>query len=259
MTAGGAPETAAERPESGWVPYVAPYFAFLAIVQLQSPGWFDGSLLLRALQVAVPAGLLLYYFRQGAFPELRGFRWTLPGVAGDVLLGLAIAALWIVPFEAGWLEKPEKASFDPSEFGEGYRDLALGLRLAGYALVTPFVEELFVRSFLIRAAELLHLSRERGLEIDSERDFRDFPMARFAWKGFVGTVLFFTFTHVPWQWGVAFVTGVVWNLWLYQRGHILPLVISHAVANGAIWLATVTDGFGLTDAEGSPLDLWYQL
>jgi len=249
----------APRPEPGWAPYVAPYFAFLLIVQLQSPGWFDHSLLLRALQVVVPAALLVHYLRRGGFPELRGFRPGVIGVAADVALGLAIAALWIVPFEAGWLERPDDArAFDPDAFGGAWRDVVLGLRLAGYVVVTPFVEELFVRSFLIRAAELLHVSR-RGLDVDFESDFRDLPVARFAWKGFVGTVLFFTFTHVDWQWPVAFVTGVVWNLWLYWRGHILPLVISHAVANGAIYLAVVTDGLGLGPALGRSLDLWYQL
>jgi membrane protease YdiL (CAAX protease family) len=128
----------------------------------------------------------------------------------------------------------------------------------GFVAVTPFVEELFVRSFLIRAAELIRFSR-RGLDVDFDADFRDLPVARFAWRGFVATLVLFTFSHLGWQWPVAFVTGLVWNLWLYHRGHILPLVISHAVANLTIFLLTVLGSGQLEDAQGRLLDLWYQL
>lgn len=247
----------APRGESGFMPYVAPYFGFLLIVQLQSPGWLDGSLVLRILQVLVPAGLLLHYARGGAYPELRGFRPSLSGVAGDVGLGLAIAALWIVPVEAGWIGRPEGKAFDPDQFGGELRGLVLGLRLTGFALVTPFMEELFVRSFLIRAAEAVSISR-KGLDIDFDLDFRDVPMARFAWRGFLVTVGFFAFSHLNWQWPAAFVTGIVWNLWLYHRGHLMALVISHATANLAIFLAVIY-GPRLLPGGGSALDLWYQL
>jgi CAAX prenyl protease-like protein len=247
------------RAESGWLPYVAPYLAFLAITEVQARPIGEGSLVLWLLRVVVPAGLLLHYFRRGAFPELRGFRPTLGGVTADVVLGVAIAALWILPVELGWLSKPDELSrFDPDQLGTSLRDVVLGLRLAGFAVVTPFVEELFVRSFLIRAAELLRFSR-RGLDIDFDTDFRDLPVARFAWKGFLVTVVLFTFSHLGWQWPAALVTGIVWNLWLYQRGHILPLVISHAVANATIFAVTVLASGRFTDAQGRLLDLWYQL
>jgi hypothetical protein len=202
---------------------------------------------------------LLYYARRGAFPELRGFRASAGGITADILLGVAIAALWIAPFELGWLHKPEGLEgMDPDQFGTSLRPVVLGLRLAGYAAVTPFMEELFVRSFLIRAAELIQVSR-RGVHVDFDGDFRKFPLARFAWKGFVGTVFFFTFTHLGWQWPAAFVTGIVWNLWLYRRGHLMPLVISHAAANLTIFLLTVFASGRLQDAQGRLLDLWYQL
>ena len=254
--------SAATRParaESGWLPYVAPYLGFLLITELQARPLGEGSLVLWLLRVVVPAGLLVYFFRRGAFPELRGFRPTLAGVSADVLLGIAIAGLWILPFETGWLPKPDALSrFDPDQLGASMRDVVLGLRLVGFVAMTPFVEELFVRSFLIRAAELIRFSR-RGLDVDFDADFRDLPVARFAWRGFVATLLLFTFSHLEWQWPVAFVTGLVWNLWLYHRGHILPLVISHAVANLTIFLLTVLGSGQLEDAQGRLLDLWYQL
>ncbi len=246
-------------PPASWPAYVYPYLAFLFITEVQARPVGEGSLVLWILRVLVPAGLILHYFRQGAFPELRGFRPTASGIAADVALGIAIAALWIVPFELGWLPKTSSASgFDPDQLGASLRDVVLGLRLLGFAAVTPFVEELFVRSFLIRAAELIRISR-RGIDVDFDTDVRSLPMARFAWRGFVGTAVFFTFSHLGWQWPVALVTGVIWNLWLYHRGHILPLVISHAVANLTIFAATVLASGRMTDAQGRVLDLWYQL
>lgn len=247
------------RSDSGWAAYVLPYLAFLLITEVQARPVGEGSLVLWILRVVVPAGLLLHYYRKGGFPELRGFRPTFSGVACDVVLGIAIALLWIVPFETGWLSKPDDMSrFDPDQLGASLRETVLGLRLVGFAAVTPFVEELFVRSFLIRAAELIRISR-RGIDVDFETDFRDLPMARFAWKGFVVTVVLFTFSHLGWQWPVALLTGIVWNLWLYHRGHIVPLIVSHAVANATIFILTVTASGRFADAQGRVLDLWYQL
>jgi uncharacterized protein len=133
-----------------------------------------------------------------------------------------------------WPSLARGEPFDPSLLGEERRTLTLALRLAGFALVTPFVEELFVRSFLLRFAETL----ERG-------DFRSVPIARFAWRGFVTTVLWFTFTHAQWEWWVAFPTGIAFNLWLYARGHLMACVVAHAVANAAIWGMVVLGAGGM--------------
>jgi CAAX prenyl protease-like protein len=155
-----------------------------------------------------------------------GHAAPIPTVA-DLALGISIAALWVGPYLL-WPALARGEPFDPTLLGEGRRDLALALRLAGFALVTPFVEELFVRSFLLRFAETF----ERG-------DFRSEPVARFALRGFVATVLWFTFSHAPWEWWVALPTGAVLNLWLYWRGHLIACVVAHGVANAAIWALVV--------------------
>ena len=93
MDAGGrGPDRA--RFGHGWYPYLAPYVGFLLLVEIGNrlPEAATGWMLL--LKVAVPAGLLVYYARQGCYPEMRGYRLG-PGSALDVLLGLAIAALWM--------------------------------------------------------------------------------------------------------------------------------------------------------------------
>jgi CAAX prenyl protease-like protein len=165
-----------------------------------------------------------------------------------VLFGLAIAALWVGPSLVSVALRPAAGEgFDPAEaFGADRTALALAVRLAGFAGVTPFVEELFVRSFLIRFVDAF----DRG------GDFRALPIGRFAWRSFVVTVLYFTFSHARWEWPVALASGVLFNLWLYRRRSLRALVLAHAVANAAIWGAVVFAPAGLATLGARPLDPW---
>jgi len=215
----------------GWWPYLAPYGVFLLLVEIAGRAPDSWAPWLLVLRVALPGAWLFAYARQGALPELRGYRPGWPGLAQDVLCGVAIAALWMAPFLLfPSLPRPEPGDgFDAGMFGAGREALALGVRLLGFALVTPFMEELFVRSFLIRLVDV----------IDGDMNFRKIPIGRFTWRSFAVTVFWFTFTHVSWEWGVAALAGVIFNLWLYRRRHIGSVIVAHAAANASIWLAVV--------------------
>ena len=228
----------AARRNHGWWAYLGPYGLFLILVEIGGRVPESAAGLMLALKVLLPGALWLYYWRRGDIPELRGYRPGLAGFAADVACGLVIAALWMAPFllfESLPRSDPEDG-FDPEMMGAENRGLVLGLRLLGFAGLTPFVEELFVRSFLIRLVDV----------IDTGKDFRNVPIARFTWRSFIVTVLWFTFTHVPWEWIVAFPAGILFNLWLYRRGHIGAPIVAHAVANASIWALVVF----------SPADLW---
>jgi CAAX prenyl protease-like protein len=221
----------ANRSAHGWWPYLGPYGLFLILVELQGrvpesvEPWIFG------LRVLVPGLWLLAYFLRGELPELRGYRPGAAGLASDVLCGVAIAALWMGPFLLfPSLPRPAPSEgFDATIFGPGREALALAARLVGFAAVTPFMEELFVRSFLIRLADV----------VDTDMNFKKLPIARFTWRSFLVTVFWFTFTHVQWEWVVAGVAGVIFNLWLYRRRHIGSVVVAHAAANASLWLAVV--------------------
>ena len=209
----------------GALAYVAPYAAFLALAEAGAR-WPDLEVALFPLRVIAPAALLGWFWSKGAYAELRGYPLG-RGTAADVAAGLAVAALWLGPYLL-WPALPRGEPFDPALYGDARRPLAFGLRLLGFALVTPLVEELFVRSFLVRFAERF----ERG-------DFRDEPIARFALRGFVVSVLWFGFSHAAWEWWVAFPAGLAFNAWLYTRGSLMPCVVAHAAANAAIWAVVV--------------------
>ncbi len=213
----------------GWA-YLAPYGLFLVIADLGSrlPDAWAGPMLV--LRVALPGALLLGFAVRGHYGELRGYRLG-PGTLADLAVGFGVAVLWVMPYSLfSGLPRPSVGTgFDAGVFGPAAAPLAVGLRVLGFALVTPFVEELFVRSFLIRYVEVY----------DSGADFREEPIGRYRARSFWVTVIWFTLTHLRWEWIVALPTAVVLNLWLYRRRHLGATVVAHAAANAAIALAVL--------------------
>lgn len=236
------------RQDHGWWPYVLPYVGFLLGIELLNRVLPEDSAGLGLfLKPAVPVVLLLVFAWRGAYPELRRPRLDPGGRALDVLVGLALAALWMAPFV--WVDalRPDGPSFDPDQLGEARRDLALVLRLAGYALVTPVFEELFIRSFVMRYSEVY---AARG-------DFRSVPLAFYSLRSFAITTIVFTLGHVPWEWWVAVPWVALTNLWFYYRKDLWAVILVHATTNAAILVAAVQWSGRLTGGDGQPLSLWF--
>ncbi len=239
----------ARRPGSGWGPYWLPMLAFLLLVEVGSRAPENAAGVFLALRVLVPGGLVLWYGVRRSYPELSGFRAD-ARVLLDVGIGLLGAALWVAPFLCFDALRPDTPGFDAeSFFGPGGVALALALRGIGYAAVTPFVEELFVRSWLLRFADVFW----------SRRDFRDVPIARFSPISFIVTLLYFVFSHQSWEWGVMLVWTLLTMAWFYQRRHIVPLIVVHAVTNGAIFAFVLLCDGRFRDAQGAPIPLWFLL
>jgi len=251
MTATPAPRSAPPLRGTGWGPYCLPYVGFMVLVQLG--GWLspENALALLPLRLLVPLGLLLWFWRRGDYPELRGWR---PGggvVATDVLLGVASCAIWVVPYLAiEALPRPEaKEGWNPVALGEAWKPWVLAVRFVSFSLVTPFMEELFIRSFLLRYLEVF----------DTRKDFRRVPYPRYSDRSFWGTVIAFTIHHPFWAWPVAFALGVIWTRWLYRRGHLGSIILVHAVTNACLFALVVAVSGPGPGLEGGRLDLWYFL
>lgn len=215
---------------SEFVAYFAPLFAYilLASVQESFPELGIGGF---AARIAVALALFLFFWQRGAYPELKGWRPGVVGIVLDVVVGLAVCALWMAPYILIPSLQPDPAeAFNPGSFGAGNEQTALALRFIGFALLIPFIEELPVRSFLIRYADVF----------DSEKSFRGIPIGTFTMRSFLVTVAWFTFTHAQWEWPVAAATGIIYNVWLYKRKHIGDLILTHGVTNCALFLWVVT-------------------
>ena len=228
----------------GWWPYWFPLGSFLLIGSFTS--WFPESIQpwLLPVKVVVPGALFLYYWQQGEYPELRSFRSSGAGILMDVVVGVAGAALWMAPYVVVEEWRPDEA-WDPNRLGEDLVLLALGVRCIGYGVVTPVVEELFMRSWLLRYAEVF----------DRRVDFRDVPIAHFSWRSFLIMTVFFTVGHVPWEWPVCVLWVAGTTAWFYYRRQLGSLVIVHAASNLSIFAVVLATSWG-TDAR---MDLWFFL
>ena len=192
------------------VAYLAPAIAFGVIVYLRSEILFEpyASFAL-FFQALIPFVLILFFYARGAYPELMRPNLSLKGVVKDVVVGLLVTVIWVVPYIYGWLDGPaDDAAFDPSAAGEEYRALVLSMRLIGFALVTPVFEELLVRSFLMRFVDVYY---------DRTKDFHDLPIGQFTLASFFLTTVFFTVSHTTWEAPVAAACCMIYNLLLYHR------------------------------------------
>jgi CAAX prenyl protease-like protein len=224
------------REGHGWWPYLGPYAGFMAIGQLAS--WMPEATepYMLGIKPLVPAGLLFYFWSQGRYPELRNIRFQPGWRLLDILVGLLLTVQWMLPYFLVDLPLfPEAADgFNPAMAGDDRIGLILALRFFGYALVTPVFEELFIRSFVMRYAEVYN----------SPRDFRDVPLAYYSVRSFITTVVVFTVGHIYWEWWVAIPWVILTNLWFYLRKDMGSTILVHATTNPSIlvYVALATGG-----------------
>ena len=233
--------------DHGFWPYLLPMMVFLLLASFG--GRFPESMagLVLVAKVALPGGLLLYFALRGRYPELGGWNPTPGIIAGDVAIGLLGTVLWCGPFLLFPSLQPDEPGFDPEQLGASMVGVVLAIRAVGYAVVTPYVEELFVRSWLLRYLEVMA----------ARKDFRKVPIGHFTWPSFVITTAYFVFSHVPWEWGVMLLWTLLTMFWLYHRKHILSLILVHAVTNGSILAFAVFGDGRVRDVTGELVNLWF--
>jgi CAAX prenyl protease-like protein len=239
---------AEQRKGHGWGGYFWPYISFLGIIEISRRFPEEYGPVFLGLKVAVPLGLLAWYFRRGAYPELRGHAWSFVGVLQDVAVGVLGAAIWMAPFILSDSLRPEaEGAFDPEQFGPSLAWLALSVRAIGYGVATPFIEELFVRSWLQRYVEVY----------DKHVDFRDIPIGAYSRRSLLVVAVWFTFTHVQWEWPVALAWILGTQLWFYHRKSLVSMVIVHSASNLSILGFVMAFTGVFRDGEGLPIDLWF--
>jgi len=233
----------------GWWPYFVPYVSFMLLSELggRLPGSY-APWLLGAKALVPGAALAWFYFARGAYPELRRYRadaWAL----ADLGVGVLLAAAWVAPFVyCGGLRPDDPTGFDPWMLGEAFVTETLALRMLGYGFVTPFFEELFVRSWAMRYAEV---AREQG-------DFRRIPVGHYSAVGFATAFVLLMITHVPFEWVVMAPWAIASTLWLYWRKDVMAVIVLHVATNVSILVFVAFAGGRLPDpVTGRALDLWY--
>ena len=171
--------------------------------------------------VAVVASLLV--MRQ-ALGDIRPTARVLPAA---VLVGLVVCAQWVLLDR--WLPYPHlgtRTAFDPFTAipSDTWRTAFLALRFTGLVLVVPVMEELFLRSFVLRAV--------------TDGDFTSVPIGTYSQAAFWAVAGLSALAHPEWL--AAIVTSVCYTLLLRQTKSLFACVAAHAVTNAALGVYVLT-------------------
>ncbi len=242
--------TSSENEDHGWWPYVLPYVAFLLMSEVAArlPDAADPFVLF--FKPASTLALVLWFWSKGNYPELsgEGARIGLFGGLQDILVGLGLTVVWVAPFILFPSLRPEPGGeFDPSMAGDDLVATILFVRLFGYAIVTPVFEEIFIRSFVMRIADVWN----------SDEDFRDQPIARYTLRSMIVTVVVFSLGHIPWEWWVCVPWIALSNLWFYRRRRLAAMFLVHGVTNASLLALAVFGGDLFQNPDGSPFSFWF--
>lgn len=175
--------------------YVIPFLAYILVVPLLSS--FNKG-------IAYPVHVFIMLIFLALFWKHYKLSFKFDFLA--VLTGILIAVLWVLLADFYPLFKIQ---FIPAS------TFFLVLKLMGFILIAPLIEELFTRSFLVR------------LIID--KNWKKVPIGKFTAASFIISVLFFGFSHNRWLPGL--IAGILLNLLLYKQKRIESCIIAHFIAN----------------------------
>lgn len=203
---------AAERStaEDWTTPYLAPFLVVMVSAMLT--GAFSAGIDWLYPVRVVAAVCVLWAFRR----HYSNLGWTLSWRA--VAIGCVTFAIWIalVPSEPGGAEGwPAALQSVPVHWAAAW----LALRVVGYTIAVPLVEELAFRGYLIR-----RLMRA---------DFQHLPLGLFTWSSFLLSSVLFGALHGAF-WLAGTVAGMTFALALYQRRALGDAVLAHATTNALI-------------------------
>jgi CAAX prenyl protease-like protein len=194
-----------------FVPRVVPFAAFIALLAA-SPlleGFADARWLAIA-RYAVAGTLLAWFWR--SYTELD----RVPGAwIPSLLVGVVVGVLW-VGLDFGWTHLGDAgAGYVPLRADGSLDPVLLSLRLIGFVLVVPAMEELFWRSFLMR-----RIDRRNFLALD--------PRAT-STVALVLASAVFALEHREWLAGL--IAGLAYGIIYRRTGNLRLCIASHASTN----------------------------
>jgi len=209
MTPAAAPATV-ERDEDSTTAYLAPFLIVMASAMVT--GAFSAGIDWLYPVRVIAAVWVLWVFRK----RYSNLGWTLSWRA--IAIGCATFVIWVALVPAGpsggdrW---PAALQSVPFHWAAAW----LVLRVVGYTITVPLVEELAFRGYLTR-----RLMRA---------DFEQLPVGLFSWSSFAISSLLFGALHGGY-WLAGTIAGMTFALALYQRRALGDAVMAHATTNGLI-------------------------
>ena len=198
--------------------YLAPLMAILATAMLTG-AFSAGFEWLYPLRV-LTAGALLWMFRK----SYRDLNWAVSGWA--IAIGCVTFLVWLAFIPSGFGNKdswPAALRSIPWYWATTW----LLIRVVGYVVTVPLVEELAFRGYLTRRV--------------IQADFQKLPVGIFSWSSFLISSALFGALHGG-LWLAGTIAGMSFALALYRRRSFGDAVQAHATTNGLIALYVFATG-----------------
>ena len=219
-------EAAVGELQSGTIPYVAPFIAYVGLLAMQHFAQLPQQVFYPTHTVLSAA---VIWFASRRVLKLRPMH-----IAATAGVGLAVLLIWIAPdvlfgYRHHWI-------FENSLTGEAASVIPLPLRTnAGFlavcfvrsAVAVPILEELFWRGWLMRWL------------IDTK--FQTVPFGAYSRSSFWITAVLFASEHGPY-WEVGLFAGVIYNWWAIRTKSLADCILAHAVTNLLLGVFVVAAG-----------------
>lgn len=205
-----APARASKPVDDSTTAYLAPLLVVMASAMLT--GAFSAGIDWLYPVRVIAAVCVLWVFRR----HYTNLGWTMSWRA--VAIGCGTFAVWVALVPSG----PSSADQWPAALRSvpvHWAAAWLVLRVVGYTITVPLVEELAFRGYLTR--------RLMG------EDFNRLPIGLFSWSSFAISSVLFGALHGG-LWLAGTIAGMTFALALYQRRALGDAVLAHATTNGLI-------------------------
>lgn len=195
-------------------PYVAPFVAFMVIFLLGSEFHELAKYFVHPVSVLAVGGLL--WFSRKRYPKIQ-----LKRPLASFAMGLLGTVLWVLPYSP-----PDDPSDGFNPFPHFALPVALVLvlfRIIGFCLVTPFMEELFWRGFLMRI-----LLKEDNKSLTDWQD--PALLGKYGHFSFWATSVLFVFAHAS-EPVVAIIFALLAGGWFLYTKALGDVILLHATTN----------------------------
>jgi exosortase E/protease (VPEID-CTERM system) len=200
--------------------YLAPFLAAVAI-QLIAPAVASEPAKLYPLRMLAASAMLIVFWRRYRSLRVNGRCSTSEGFAWAIVSGAVVFGLWLVfsrtrANDSAWL----------GELTPTWAAAWMAAKLVGFVLVTPLVEELAFRGYLLRRL--------------ISADFESVPPDRFTWLSVLVSSLLFGLMHGQWLAGTL--AGLAFAGVMLRTGRLRDAVLAHAAANALLAARMVVTG-----------------
>ncbi len=213
------------------LPYIGPFFAFIALLALSRAPLPVSAFTMQAEFVVLMCVIISAAVRSA--PDLQtNFRvkhWI-----GSALVGLLVFVIWIGPdrlfpgYRHHWIfENALMGTVRPGALSDSHDHAAVWLRAFRAVAIVPLVEELFWRSWLMRWIVA--------------PDFLSVPPGTWSASAFWVVAVLFASEHGSF-WDVGLVAGVLYNWWMIRTKSLADVTVAHAVTNACLSAYVVSAG-----------------